>query len=184
MNKKKTSKRDLLLAAANQIVLEQGAAQLTLDAVASDAGVSKGGLLYHFPSKEALISGMIEHAIDDFERRIDDIFATLPNAHGRWLHAFVEASFDDDDISPPVFTAMTTAIANRPDLLQPLQSRLNQWIEKAAEDGVPVEIVQLVVAATNGVWLERIFWHDASHERLKKSLLSLITESAKNRSRE
>jgi AcrR family transcriptional regulator len=178
MATKKTLKRDLLLVAAIQIALERGAAQLTLDAVASDAGVSKGGLLYHFPSKEALISGMIEYAIDDFERRIDDIFAALPDAHGRWLRAFVEASFDDDGISPHVFTAMTTAIANRPDLLQPLQSQLNQWIEKAAADGVPVETVQLVIAATNGVWLERIFWHDASHERLKKNLLSLITESA------
>ncbi len=174
MTANKTSKRNLLLSAANQIVLGQGAAQLTLDAVAKDAGVSKGGLLYHFPSKDALIAGMIQHSIEGFERRLAEVYAGLPDGHGRWLRAFVEASFEDDDISPNVFTAMTTAVANRPDLLQPIQSQLNQWMEKATEDGVSPEIAQLVIAATNGVWLERIFWHDASHERLKKCLLDLI----------
>jgi AcrR family transcriptional regulator len=179
MTTKKTSKRNLLLSAANQVVLEQGAAQLTLDAVATDAGVSKGGLLYHFPSKDALIAGMIQHSIESFERRLEEVYTSLPDGHGRWLRAFVEASFEDDDISSNVFTAMLTAVANRPDLLQPLQSRLNQWMEKATEDGVPPEIAQLVIAATNGVWLERIFWRDASHERLRKHLLDLIKEPAK-----
>ena len=37
----------------------KGVAKLTLEAVAKEAGVSKGGLLYHFSNKEALIEGMI-----------------------------------------------------------------------------------------------------------------------------
>jgi AcrR family transcriptional regulator len=35
--------------------------------VAQAAEVSKGGLLYHFPNKEALITGIIQHLIDDFK---------------------------------------------------------------------------------------------------------------------
>lgn len=73
---------------------------------------------------------------------------------------------------------MMTAVANRLDLLQPLQSRLNQWAEKATEDGVSPETAQLIIAATNGVWFERIFWTDASHDRLKQSLLDFIAGSA------
>ncbi|MEO1289257.1 MAG: helix-turn-helix domain-containing protein, partial [Chloroflexota bacterium] len=49
MSKDKLSKRDLVLVAASEVVIEHGAAQLTLDAVVNNAGVSKGGLLYHFP---------------------------------------------------------------------------------------------------------------------------------------
>ena len=50
--------RQKILAAASQIVQCKGVAKLTLEAVAKEAGVSKGGLLYHFSNK-ALIEGMI-----------------------------------------------------------------------------------------------------------------------------
>jgi AcrR family transcriptional regulator len=39
---------------------------MTLEAVAREADVSKGGLLYHFPSKEALISGMVRRLIEGY----------------------------------------------------------------------------------------------------------------------
>lgn len=42
-------KKKRLLAAASEIVEEEGVVKLTLEAVAQRAGMSKGGLLYHFP---------------------------------------------------------------------------------------------------------------------------------------
>jgi len=39
--------RDRILDAAEQLVAHQGASNLTLEAVAQAASVSKGGLLYH-----------------------------------------------------------------------------------------------------------------------------------------
>ncbi|HEX7394670.1 MAG TPA: helix-turn-helix domain-containing protein, partial [Anaerolineaceae bacterium] len=52
-----------ILKAANKVILDKGADALTLEAVALEAGISKGGLLYHFPSKKQLIQGMIESMI-------------------------------------------------------------------------------------------------------------------------
>ena len=49
------------------MIRRDGARALTLDAVAAEAGVSKGGLLYHFASKRALIDGLLERWLDDFE---------------------------------------------------------------------------------------------------------------------
>jgi AcrR family transcriptional regulator len=46
-----------------QVVQARGAGSLTLEAVADVAGVSKGGLLYHFPTKDALIDGMVADAL-------------------------------------------------------------------------------------------------------------------------
>ncbi|WP_415841676.1 TetR/AcrR family transcriptional regulator, partial [Paenibacillus macerans] len=57
---KKASKRNAILQAAAKVARESGVEHLTLDAVAQEAGVSKGGLLYHFPNKEELISGMVK----------------------------------------------------------------------------------------------------------------------------
>ncbi|WP_230534413.1 TetR/AcrR family transcriptional regulator [Microvirga roseola] len=44
---------------------EIGAGRLTLDAVAERACLSKGGLLYSFPTKEALLQGMIQRLVDE-----------------------------------------------------------------------------------------------------------------------
>lgn len=53
------SARDALLDAYQAILRETGERSTTLTAVAARAGVSKGGLLYHFGSKEALAEGLI-----------------------------------------------------------------------------------------------------------------------------
>ena len=48
---------DRILDAAEELICTRGIAGFTLDGVAQAAGVSKGGLLYHFRSKDSLISG-------------------------------------------------------------------------------------------------------------------------------
>ena len=53
------SARDAVLDAYQAMLLEEGQRATTLEAVAARAGVSKGGLLYHFKSKEALAEGLI-----------------------------------------------------------------------------------------------------------------------------
>lgn len=54
------SARDRVLDAYETLLIEQGSAGATLDAVAAAAEVSKGGLLYHFASKDALAQGLFE----------------------------------------------------------------------------------------------------------------------------
>ena len=51
--------RDRVLDAYESLLIEQGPGAATLDAVAASAEVSKGGLLYHFGSKEALVTGLL-----------------------------------------------------------------------------------------------------------------------------
>ena len=52
--------RDAVLDAFEELLIDVGERAATLDAVAKRAGVSKGGLLYHFPNKEALITATLE----------------------------------------------------------------------------------------------------------------------------
>ncbi|MGH3359018.1 MAG: TetR/AcrR family transcriptional regulator [Nocardioidaceae bacterium] len=52
--------RDRILDAFESMLVGQGSRSATLDAVAEEAGVSKGGLLYHFPSRDDLVVGMLD----------------------------------------------------------------------------------------------------------------------------
>lgn len=57
------STRDLVLDAFEETLITGGERAATMDAVAAAAGVSKGGLLYHFKSKDALVEGLIARLI-------------------------------------------------------------------------------------------------------------------------
>ncbi|RUQ97627.1 TetR/AcrR family transcriptional regulator [Labedella endophytica] len=69
------SARDRILDAFEEVLVASGERAATLDAVAAAAGVSKGGLLYHFASKEALVDGLIER-LDAFVEADDERMRT------------------------------------------------------------------------------------------------------------
>ena len=54
-----TPARERILEAAERVVGDVGAARMTLDGVAQAAGVSKGGLLYHFPSYSHIVQAAL-----------------------------------------------------------------------------------------------------------------------------
>ena len=74
--------RRALLDCAAQIAAEDGAAAITIQAVATRAGVTKGGLLHHFDSKQALIEAVFAdllEKLDQAERAALQASATIPS---------------------------------------------------------------------------------------------------------
>ena len=62
--------RESVLKAATQIIIRLGIGAFTIEAVAQEAGVTKGGVLHHFPSKEALIDSLIDDVTELFNLRL------------------------------------------------------------------------------------------------------------------
>ncbi|RWZ61105.1 TetR/AcrR family transcriptional regulator [Labedella populi] len=69
--------RDRILDAFQRVLISSGERAATLDAVAAAAGVSKGGLLYHFASKDALVDGLLER-LDTFAAADDERMRSAP----------------------------------------------------------------------------------------------------------
>jgi AcrR family transcriptional regulator len=53
--------RQAVLAAAEAIVKEIGAANLTFDELVRKSGITRGGIVYHFPTKDALLQALVEN---------------------------------------------------------------------------------------------------------------------------
>lgn len=68
----KPSSRERILDSYEDILTERGPLEITLDAVAAHAGVSKGGLLYHFGSKDALRDGLLDRLTQRTAEDIDN----------------------------------------------------------------------------------------------------------------
>ena len=84
------SSRERLMVAAVQVALSEGISAMTLEAVAKEAGVSKGGLLYHFASKDELIAAMLQHHAGRIQKTIESRMAADPNPSGRWFRALIQ----------------------------------------------------------------------------------------------
>ncbi|CAI2932418.1 TetR/AcrR family transcriptional regulator [Aminobacter niigataensis] len=61
---RRLEQKERLFHAAVCVALENGFGKVTLDAVARQAGISKGGLLHHFSTKGDLIRAMLKHYAD------------------------------------------------------------------------------------------------------------------------
>ena len=95
--------REAVLDAFESLLIEVGERAATLDAVARRAGVSKGGLLYHFPNKEAMISALLER----MDRLVAEDVQIMANApEGAAVH-FIKASLWADTPLDRVFVAAT-----------------------------------------------------------------------------
>jgi AcrR family transcriptional regulator len=145
------------LAAAGVVIAEHGAQDLTLEAVARSAGMSKGGLLYHFPSKAALIQGLVEQAVD----QVDDFLvrSTADDVSpGAFTRAYVRVTMEPDDTGAgaTLATALLATAASDPDLLQPLRDAYDRWNQALRKDGLPPERALLVRLAADGWWLSHI----------------------------
>ena len=132
--------RGRLLDAAVAVIGRAGAQGLTLEAVAAEAGVSKGGLLYHFASKRDLLDALLGRWMDEFEADIDGD----PEGVGiGYVHACDGTSGDE--------RALLGAIAADPEALVPVGERYAALQDRvAAEGGVDATVARL---AADGLWL-------------------------------
>jgi len=64
--------REEILAAARKVLLESGVGAMTLEAVAAEAGMSKTGLYYYFPSKDALVFELVYATVERQARAVHD----------------------------------------------------------------------------------------------------------------
>ncbi len=69
----RTSKRDRILDAAVKIDHVDGVRAVTFESVAAEAKLTRGGLLYHFPSREALLRGIDEHLVQAWEASMESL---------------------------------------------------------------------------------------------------------------
>ncbi|MFI7639588.1 TetR/AcrR family transcriptional regulator [Nonomuraea sp. NPDC049400] len=139
-------RRDELLDAAEDLLCDQGSAALTLAAVADRAGVSKGGLLYHYGSKEALIKGMVERLIEDF----DHLVAEQPGE--TYTERYLGATLAAVRSGRLRRWAVVTGASGNLFLLAPLRDAMARWHREELDEEPDPLASQIVRLACEGLW--------------------------------
>lgn len=141
-----------ILLAACRVIDRDGAARLTLDAVAREAGVSKGGLLYHYPNKDALLKAAVDAYLTDFETDLQRRENLDPNATGRFTRANFASNLAVAP-QPDASAALLAAMLLDPALLVPVRERYGAWRTCAEDDGLEPGLGTLLSLAVDGLWL-------------------------------
>ncbi|MBE0695588.1 MAG: TetR family transcriptional regulator [Anaerolineaceae bacterium] len=167
-----------ILDAASKVIVDKGTESFTLDAVAQEAGISKGGLLYHFPSKKQLIQGMIESMI----ARVDSTLAEeLVKSGGDYVAAYIRASFKTKTDPKQISYALFAAIANDFELLKPLRSRFFKMQNEITAASASEEIGTIIRLALDGLWFSDLFdFSPPSLELREKMLDTLLSIAQRN----
>ena len=101
-----------------------GPSRLSLEAVAAEAGISKGGLLYHFRSKPDLLRALVEDHVDQLRARMDH-YAPGARAGGeglRAMRAYLAANRELFAEFCPAPSGVMAAIAEDPEMIAPIRA--------------------------------------------------------------
>jgi AcrR family transcriptional regulator len=179
MGRKRVISEEQVLDAAEHVVVRNGAGQLTIEAVASQAGISKASVLYVYKTKKALIKAVVDRMVSadvaTNEAAINNLEGDKDAAiRGRIL----AASKLMTDPMRSVALNLCASVANEPQLRRPGKAYMKLTVERIRETCEHPKGAMLAYLALEGVkLLELVDWHtwtESERKRLLKDIEWLI----------
>lgn len=166
------SNREKVLDAFEELVILGGMSVVTLDAVAERAGVSKGGLLYHFPSKDALVEGFGQRLSD----RVDELTADAPTDPAevvRWYLAYEIQGASERRTFNSLLAALNANESDTTGLVSAVLDRLHEPL--TVVDPYVAELVRLV---GDGMYLNALLGLRSTPEEHRGRMIEELADRA------
>jgi AcrR family transcriptional regulator len=166
----------MILQAAERVVAASGAPSLSFEAVAREAGVSKGAVLHYFGTKEALVGAMVARLVARLAPRAEgpsppgtaDLRRSIERAHA--AHGGRDASA----------SALLAALAQDLAALAPLRAANRAWLDHLAPTLGPFR-AQLLHFALDGLWTSEVLGisplSEAERDAFFRGLLQAFSEA-------
>ncbi|MDN5915900.1 MAG: TetR family transcriptional regulator [Pseudonocardia sp.] len=177
-----TGARDRVLDAYESLLLDQGPSGATLDAVAAAAAVSKGGLLYHFGSKDALAGGLLDR-LRERSTRDAELMRTDPDGPvAYYLRTSVPGAASPAGLTRTYLATLRIADASGTAAREALAGVDADGLAALREEITDPVLAWLVQLVGDGLYLRTLtgapLTGDVSVEELRAKLRSLIVATA------
>ncbi len=177
--------RQRILVVSAELVASAGPSALTLDRAAEAAGLSKGAVLYHFKTKNALIAALVSAALDQFDAATDAVLLRQVQRPGCYARAYATVAFNARSNTPEACAGLLAAVTNDIDLLMPAVERHAVVQQRLEADGISAASATLIRLAADGLYLTRAFGlappTDAQASQVLSLILELIANPSSNR---
>ncbi|MGM9988207.1 MAG: TetR/AcrR family transcriptional regulator [Bacillaceae bacterium] len=177
MESKAMIKRNLILKSAKEFVLQHGFNDLTLDAVAKHAGISKGGLLYHFPNKEALLVGLGNYIFEEFTTAFNEQAKQDPIEKGKWCRALIETTKEDLNHNAELNVGILATSMLNSDLSTSISEGYQYMQSKVEQDQIDPVTATIIRLAIDGLYYSELFniarLNDDMREKVIHTLINM-----------
>ncbi|NLR96899.1 TetR/AcrR family transcriptional regulator [Rhizobium sp. P38BS-XIX] len=169
--------RQQLLEVAARLASEKGMTAVTLDAVSGASGVSKGGLLHHFPSKNMLLEALFDSMLAQLDAAIQEAMRADPLPHGRFTRGYLRAclALRDEPEDNRDWVQVTMVLLSEPQLRQ----RWRDWVRERSEEYVGTDSsvdAAIVRLATDGIWLADLLGSHDLDQGARQRLIDRLIE--------
>jgi AcrR family transcriptional regulator len=179
VGRKRVISEDMILDAAQYVVARDGAAQLTIDAVANQAGISKASVLYLYKSKRALIEAIVHRAArydSDFN---EAAIESLGSVDGGVVRGRILAATEFlPEASRSIALDICAAVAQDAQLRKPMQEFQNSIIGRIARTSAHPRGALLAHLALEGLKLLELLdfhsWSKAERNHLLREIEWLV----------
>ncbi|MGD9842560.1 MAG: TetR/AcrR family transcriptional regulator [Steroidobacteraceae bacterium] len=170
--------KEKVLQAAERIVQRQGAGSLTYDQLVKDSGVSRGGITYHFPTKQQLLQALIVRDMEQWEAMEKSLTPKLQNQQAAELIGSMRALTRKSEAQKRFVSGMLSAITYDQELLAPVREMNQQHYGK--QKGTPKEIDMMILElAAAGVFWQDITRCHVMDEVVRKKVIARLEKLAK-----
>jgi AcrR family transcriptional regulator len=161
-------KKNIIFQASIKLITEKGLNNFTMNNVCQEAGISKGGFIYHFPSKEALLNELNAYII---QFSMDLIQKEKANSDS-FTEAYIKGCIKGYDRNEKRAYSALLNYYSEVDIKKTWESFYVEIKNNLLKEHSP-EVVNLIILATDGMWLRNDVF---STEELKKSLQLLLEQ--------
>ncbi|AWC25040.1 TetR/AcrR family transcriptional regulator [Aminobacter sp. P9b] len=175
MSGHRPSSRDKILAAAAELADIVGPGNLSLDAVAQRAGVSKGGLLYNFPTKAKLMQALVQDYLKTFE---DALSAKSTGDEANSLAAYIELSAQECSQKQPSAAGVLAALAEDPDFLNPVRDFKRHLLDRLKAENPDTAKLIVAFLVIEGLRSMKLFDMDILHEDERNVAIAYLLDQA------
>jgi AcrR family transcriptional regulator len=179
------SSRERILEAAAQLVGEVGAARLTYDALAERTGISKGGLLYNFPNKDALLRAMVDGYKEEFTEAWRENADAAPDGPERVLRALIETHVQRSprfESECAAGVGVLAALAENPGMLEGVRAFNQRVVDRLVAESTDPDRALILWLALEGLVLQQLLQVSAidgpTRARLFDKMTALVADGA------
>ncbi len=179
--------REHILDVALELIAQEGVQKMRFDAIGEEVGLTRSGIEHHFPTRDALVDGLLEAFRDELER---DLEVRLEEQRARHHPrpgpaAYIDQAFASLDAAPGERTqraALLAALVSGTSATERVRAWTQATFAKSLADDTqdPSEVVTLAMLAADAVWLLELLgwmcWPDEERASLHAAAMALIEQ--------
>src|SRR6202041_1687536 len=172
VTRRKEIDRDQILDAAEHVILESGGRDFPPRARRRAGGVSKGGLVYSFATKDGLVRAALEREVTRFQEAVRQRLCGRPVEPFELVLAHIEEALDEDDAATRKAAFLVTALVHAPDMMEPARRYYRALLDPLLAKSGAAQDVRHALLAVEGIFLLRgLGFVEVSAEEHKSVLL-------------